>query len=93
MPKSKSQVKRTRKSKKEQLRNKSVKSALKTYIGKVEEAVEAGDKTAAEAALRIAVKALDSAVAKGIIHINNAANKKSRLMKKYNQLVKEAVSA
>jgi len=86
LAKIKSQIKRMRKSKKEQLRNKSVKSALKTYISKFKEALEAGDKARAEAALKIAIKALDSAATKGIIHKNNAANKKSRLMKKYNQL-------
>lgn len=82
----KSQIKRIRTAERQRLRNKPVISALKTYIGKVRDTAAAGDKEAAKTALAIAVKALDSAASKGIIHANNAANKKSALTKLCNSL-------
>ena len=82
----KSQIKRIRTSERQTERNKPVRSALKTYITKVRASAAAGDKDATKAALAQAVKALDSAVSKGVIHVNNAANKKSALTKLYNSL-------
>ncbi|MDI6688895.1 MAG: 30S ribosomal protein S20 [Actinomycetota bacterium] len=82
----KSQIKRIRQAEKRRLRNKSVKSAIKTHISKFNEAVESKDKDSAKEALGKAIKALDKAVSKGVIHLNSAANKKSKLVKKFNTL-------
>ncbi|MDE6875389.1 MAG: 30S ribosomal protein S20 [Lachnospiraceae bacterium] len=68
------------------LRNKMVKSRVKTLIKKVDTAVAAADKTAAAAALKTAVVAIDKAAAKGIYHKNTAARKVSRLAKAVNKL-------
>ena len=67
-------------------RNKSVKSAVKTAVKKVEAAVEANDKEAAVAALNTANSKLDKAVAKGIQHRNYAVRQKSRLAKAVNSI-------
>ena len=73
----KSQIKRIRTNEKARLRNKAVKSELKTYVRRVREAVAAGDKDAASTALQAASRKLDKAVSKGVIHANQAANRKS----------------
>lgn len=78
----KSQIKRIKTNEKARLRNKSVKSELKTYVRRTREAVEAGDKAAAEAALQKASRKLDKAVSRGVIHKNQAANRKSKLAKR-----------
>jgi small subunit ribosomal protein S20 len=75
----KSQLKRIRTNEKARLRNKAVKSELKTYVRRVREAVAAGDKDAATTALATASRKLDKAVSKGVIHKNQAANRKSAL--------------
>ena len=67
-------------------RNKAIKSKVKTYIKKVEAAVEASDKAAAEAALAEANVVIHKAAGKGIMHKNNAARKVSRLTKAVNAL-------
>ncbi|ERK71835.1 30S ribosomal protein S20 [Leifsonia aquatica] len=77
----KSQIKRNRTNKKAQERNKSVKSELKTAIRATREAVVAGDKDKATAALRVASKKIDKAASKGVIHQNQAANRKSAIAK------------
>ncbi|GAA4848324.1 30S ribosomal protein S20 [Luteimicrobium xylanilyticum] len=77
----KSQLKRIRTNEKARLRNKAVKSELKTYVRRVREAVAAGDKDAATTALATASRKLDKAVSKGVIHKNQAANRKSALAK------------
>ena len=82
----KSQIKRIRTNEKARLRNKSVKSELKTHVRRVREAVAGGDKEAATTALQTASKKLDKAVSKGAIHANQAANKKSALAKAVNTL-------
>jgi len=82
----KSQIKRIKTNEKARLRNKAVKSELKTYVRKVREAVAAGDKEAAATALQAASRKLDKAVSKGVIHKNQAANRKSALAKKAAQL-------
>ena len=78
----KSQIKRITTNEKARLRNKSVKSELKTHIRRVREAVAGGDKDAASVALIEASRKLDKAVSKGVIHENQAANKKSAMAKK-----------
>ncbi|PUB27185.1 SSU ribosomal protein S20P [Promicromonospora sp. AC04] len=77
----KSQMKRIKTNEKARLRNKSVKSELKTQVRKVREAVAAGDKETATVALATASRKLDKAVAKGVIHANQAANRKSAIAK------------
>ncbi|MER5882292.1 30S ribosomal protein S20 [Streptomyces sp. NPDC001941] len=82
----KSQIKRNKTNEKARLRNKSVKSSLKTAIRKAREAVAAGDVEAATTAARAASRQLDKAVSKGVIHKNAAANKKSALASKVSSL-------
>ena len=67
-------------------RNKSVKSAVKTAIKKVEAAVAANDKEAAAAALVNAISTIDKAASKGVYHKNNAARKVSNLSKAVNSI-------
>ena len=73
----KSQIKRNKQNEKARQRNAAVKSRLKTAVRKFREAAEAGDKDIAVAAGRDAMKALDKAASKGVIHKNQAANRKS----------------
>ena len=70
------------------MRNKAVKTQLKTEIKKYEAALESGDTAAAQAAYKNAVKKLDQAAAYGIIHKNEVAHKKSQFTKKLNALNK-----
>ena len=78
----KSQIKRIKTNEKARLRNKSVKSSLKTAIRKFREAADAGDVETATTLMRDASKALDKAASKGVIHANQAANRKSALAKR-----------
>ena len=82
----KSQIKRIKTNEKARLRNKSVKSELKTYVRRVREAVEAGDKDKAGALLLSTSRKLDKAASKGVIHKNQAANRKSALAKALNKI-------
>jgi small subunit ribosomal protein S20 len=82
----KSQIKRIGTNKKAQERNKAVKSELKTAIRSTHKAVAAGDKAAAASALALAGKKLDKAVSKGVIHRNQAANRKSAIAKQVSAL-------
>lgn len=82
----KSQIKRIRTNEKARLRNKAVKSELKTYVRRVREAVAANDKEKSTEALQVASRKLDKAVSKGVIHANQAANRKSALAKAVNAL-------
>jgi small subunit ribosomal protein S20 len=82
----KSQIKRNATNEKRRLRNKSVKSALKTSVRSFREAAASGDKDAANEALRAASRKLDKAVSKGVIHKNQAANRKSSMAKTAAQL-------
>lgn len=68
------------------LQNQMVKSALKTIIKKFNAAVASGDKAQASELYRLAVKKIDQAVARGILHKNNAAHKKSEFTRKFNQM-------
>ena len=78
----KSQIKRIGTNLKATERNKAVRSEVKTAVRASREATAAGDKVAAAAALALASKKLDKAVSKGVIHKNQAANRKSALAKK-----------
>jgi len=82
----KSQIKRNRQNEKARLRNKSVKSSLKTVIRKLNQATEAGDTATATALLRDASRKLDKAASKGVIHKNQAANRKSAIAKRVSSL-------
>ena len=78
----KSQIKRNRQNEVARQRNKAVKSSLKTAVRKANEAIASGDSAAAEAAVRDAGRKLDKAASKGVIHPNQAANRKSSLASK-----------
>ena len=82
----KSQIKRNKTNEKARVRNQAVRSEVRTEVRKLRALVEAGDKTAAEAQLRVASRKLDKAVSKGVFHRNNAANKKSALAKSVNKI-------
>ncbi len=88
----KSQIKRIKTNEKARLRNKSVKSSLKTAIRKYREAAEAGDVAAATTLMRDASRALDKAASKGVIHANQAANRKSAMAKRTEKLSAPAAS-
>jgi small subunit ribosomal protein S20 len=78
----KSQIKRIKTNEKAHQRNKAVKSELRTHVRKFREAVEAGNVEEATTALRVASRKLDKAVSKGVIHKNQAANRKSAIAKR-----------
>ena len=78
----KSQIKRNKQNEAAHERNKSVKSALKTAIRSFREAAEAGDTAKAQTAAKAAARKLDKAASKGVIHKNQAANRKSAILKK-----------
>jgi len=82
----KSAIKRIRINEANNARNSSMKSAMRTAIKKVELAVLNNDVEASEEALRVAIRKLDKAVTKGLIHRNKADRQKSRLYKKVNSL-------
>jgi small subunit ribosomal protein S20 len=82
----KSQIKRNRTNEKARQRNVAVKSALKTSVRRFRTAAEAGDAAAAQTALQVASKALDKAVSKGVIHKNQAANRKSGMAKRFTSI-------
>ncbi|MGW2142934.1 30S ribosomal protein S20 [Nonomuraea bangladeshensis] len=77
----KSQIKRNKQNEKARLRNKAVKSSLKTAVRKFREAAEQGDAAQAAALQQAAARQLDKAVSKGVIHKNQAANRKSAIAK------------
>ena len=78
----KSKEKRNRQNEKRRMRNKAVKSSLKTAVRKFRESAASGDVAAAETHLRAASRQLDQAASKGVIHKNQAARRISRLMKR-----------
>ena len=86
MPNIKSAKKRVIVTKTKTLQNKMFKTALKTDIKKYQAALAAGDVELAQATYKIAVKKIDQAAARGIIHKNAAAHKKSRFTKKLNAM-------
>ncbi len=87
MPNIKSSKKDVLSSKAAYEKNKAEKSAMKTAIKKFDAAVVSGDRAASEAAYKLAVKAIDKASLKGLLHKNNAARKKSSLTLKLNAMV------
>ena len=88
----KSQIKRIRTNEKAELRNKSARSAIKTAVRRFRDAVAAGDSKAINTELIAANKKLDEAVSSGVLHRNNAANKKSALAKAANKAAKSSSS-
>src|SRR5881275_2660669 len=86
----KSQIKRNRQNERRRLRNKAARSEIKTRVKTALSSAEDGAETTAET-LRLAVKRIDKAAARGIIHKNQAANRKSRLMRRVAQLTGEQV--
>ena len=86
MPNIKSAKKRVEISKEENARNKAGKSLLKTNLKKFDAAVTEGNREAADAAYKTAVKSVDQAVNKGLLHKNTAARKKSSMTLKLNKL-------
>ncbi len=68
------------------LRNKMIKSKVKTVVKKVEASIAAGDKQAAQANLLVAISEIDKAASKGIYHKNNASRKVSRLTSAVNKM-------
>jgi len=85
LARSKSSQKQVRVSEKRRLRNKSIRSLCKTNITKAEKLIFLGERDSAQSAVVAAIGSLDKAAEKGVIHPNNAARRKSRLMKKLNQ--------
>ena len=78
----KSQIKRIATNEKARLRNKAVRSSLKTSVRRFREAAAAGDSAKATEALQVASRQLDKAASKGVIHRNQAANRKSAMAKR-----------
>ncbi len=77
----KSALKRIRSSERKRLRNRNVRSSTRTMIKRARTTLQEGDADAAREAIREAIRTLDKAVSKGVVHRNNAARRKSRLMK------------
>lgn len=82
----KSQIKRIKTNRKATERNRAVKSELRTLARQTREAILQGDKDVAQEKLKATSRKLDKAVSKGVIHRNQAANRKSRLAKKVNAM-------
>jgi small subunit ribosomal protein S20 len=82
----KSQIKRNKQNEKARMRNKAVKSELRTSVRKFREAADSGNAETALAAMRAASVKLDKAAAKGVIHKKQAANRKSAIAKRAQQL-------
>lgn len=82
----KSKIKRIKTNEKARLRNREVKAELRTLIRKVREAVAAGNKDAATSSFAAASRKLDKAASKGVMHKNQAANRKSGLAKLTNSI-------
>ena len=71
-------------------RNRSVKTETRTIIGRANRSLDAGDPEAAQPAVALAIRTLDRAVSKGILHKNNAARRKSRMVAKLSRIEQEA---
>ena len=82
----KSQIKRIETNEKARQRNKAVRSEVRSYVRVVRENIAAGNKEEAQQAYAVAARKLDKAVSKGVLHKNNAANRKSRLATQINAL-------
>lgn len=90
MANSKSSKKRIRINETKRLRNRPYRSAARTFVKKAEVAIKSGDQDIAASAVGDALSMLDRVAGKGIIHANNAARRKSRLMKKFNGMAAAA---
>ena len=90
MANKKSAIKRLRSADRRRLRNRVYRGGARTIVRKARELIEAGREEEAREAVRRAASALDKAAEKGIIHKNNAARRKSRLMRQLNQIEREA---
>lgn len=86
MANSKSALKRVKVSERRRLRNRTYRSAARTMVRRAESVIATGDVDAAAVAVGGAVSMLDRTAGKGVIHRNNAARRKSRLMSKYNKM-------
>ncbi len=84
----KSQIKRNKQNEKHRLRNRNLRGAARKAVVKARAVIEVGEQTESREAVLTAVKVLDKAAEKGIIHKNNAARRKSRLMKRLATLEK-----
>lgn len=82
----KSQIKRNRQNEGRRLRNKGVKSELKTAVRRFREAADTGDAETATTAMKSASKLLDKAASKGVVHANQAANRKAAMANRTNSL-------
>src|SRR3954449_13621802 len=82
----KSQIKRVKTNEKRRVRNKSVRSSVRTAVRKFREAAESGDVEQATTLQRAASRALDKAASKGVLHKNQAANRKSAMAKRISSL-------
>jgi small subunit ribosomal protein S20 len=86
----KSQIKRNKQNEKARQRNKAVKSSLRTSVRRFREAADSGDVAETETALRAACRQLDKAASKGVIHKNQAANRKSAMARRYAEFLQAA---
>jgi small subunit ribosomal protein S20 len=82
----KSQIKRNRQNEKRRVHNRVFRGRARTLISKAQAAIENESKDTAIEAVKLAISSLDKAAEKGVIHKNNAARRKSRLMKRLNEL-------
>lgn len=90
---SKSVEKRVRQSEKQRIRNKAIRSTTRTYIKRAEQFIQTGELDTAKEMVDTSIKSLDRAAEKGIIHPNNAARRKSRLVKKLNKALQVSKTA
>lgn len=90
MANTKSALKRIRSSERKRLRNRIIRGQARAFVKNTRRAIEAGDLAMAQQLLQKAISALDKAAEKGVIHRNNAARRKSRLMRAFNQAMKQA---
>jgi len=86
----KSQIKRNKQNEKRRLRNRVYAGRARTFVKKARQSIQQGTSEEAVLATRQAISALDKAAEKGVIHKNNAARRKSRLMKQLNQAVQKS---
>jgi small subunit ribosomal protein S20 len=82
----KSQIKRNRQNEKRRVSNRVFRGRTRTFVSKAKVALESGNKETAVQAIQVAISSLDHAAQKGVIHKNNAARRKSRLMKRLAEL-------
>ena len=88
-----SAIKRIRQAERRRIRNQMVKSRVKTLIKRARQLIESGDLEEARLSVGDAISALDRAAERGVLHRNNAARRKSRLMKRYNTAFSASTAA